>query len=62
MNALGGFEVTEEFLVNEDLEPISELLLNFAARKEHVEKVIKPALNNGKIVIKQRAGFKIRRL
>ncbi len=33
------------------LSPTSELLLNFAGRVEHVEKVIKPALKSGKIVI-----------
>ena len=33
------------------LSPTSELLLNFAGRVEHVEKIIKPALKSGKIVI-----------
>ena len=35
----------------EKLSPKSELLLNFSSRIEHVEKVIKPALKSGKIVI-----------
>ncbi len=33
------------------LTPITELLLNFAARIEHIEKLIKPALKAKKIVI-----------
>ncbi len=32
-------------------EPLAEVLLLFAARITHIEKVIKPALENGKIVI-----------
>lgn len=36
---------------DEEIDPFSELLLFFAARKQHVEKVIKPALMAGKIVI-----------
>ena len=36
------------------LEAKTELLLNFAARLEHVEKLIKPALNSGQIVISDR--------
>ncbi len=36
------------------LEAKSEIFLNFAARIEHVEKLIKPALNAGKIVISDR--------
>ena len=41
-------------LLDEEINKLSaksELLLNFAARIEHVEKVIKPALKSGKIVI-----------
>ncbi len=36
------------------LEAKTELLLNFAARLEHVEKLIKPALEQNKIVISDR--------
>ena len=41
-------------LFDEEIDKLSEkseLLLNFASRIEHVEKVIKPALKSGKIVI-----------
>ena len=41
-------------LLDEEIDKLSaksELLLNFAARIEHVEKIIKPALKSGKIVI-----------
>ena len=47
-------EKIREILLNEDIEeltPTSELFLNFSARIEHVEKIIKPALKSGKIVI-----------
>lgn len=41
-------------LFDEEIDKLSaksELLLNFASRIEHVEKVIKPALKSGKVVI-----------
>ena len=41
-------------LLDEEIDKLSaksELLLNFVSRIEHVEKVIKPALKSGKIVI-----------
>ena len=47
-------ELIREILIDEKiakLEPISELFLNFSARLEHVEKLIKPALADKKIVI-----------
>ena len=47
-------EKIREILLDEEIEklsPKSELLLNFSSRIEHVEKVIKPALKSGKIVI-----------
>ncbi len=50
----GGTKVGEDIrsiLVKEKLSPISEVLLNFAARIEHVDKVIKPSLEKQKIVI-----------
>lgn len=39
---------------DEPLEPISEAMLMFAARCEHVSKVIKPALSQGEVVISDR--------
>jgi dTMP kinase len=53
----GGTKAAEEIrsvLVNGEvgkMDGICETLLNFAARRDHVEKLIKPALNEGKIVI-----------
>lgn len=38
----------------EPIEPVSELLLIFAARAQHIERVIKPALANGEWVISDR--------
>ncbi len=56
----GGTEVGEkirEILISEKypkLEAKTELLLNFAARLEHIQKVIKPALALDKMVISDR--------
>lgn len=56
----GGTKVAEEIreiLVNGDvnkLDGVTEILLNFAARKDHVERLIKPALKENKIVISDR--------
>jgi len=53
----GGTKVAEEIrdlLINGEIDKfdgITEVLLNFAARRNHVENLIKPALNEGKIVI-----------
>lgn len=47
-------EKIREILLDENIPklcPQSELLLNFTARLEHIEKIIKPALQNNKIVI-----------
>ena len=47
-------EKIRDFLVQRDggdWSPIAEALLLFAAREMHYQKVIKPALENGKIVI-----------
>jgi dTMP kinase len=54
----GGVKTSEairEILIRqENLEAKTELLLNFAARNEHVEKLIKPSLLENKIVISDR--------
>ncbi|MBU6338553.1 MAG: dTMP kinase [Rickettsiales bacterium] len=54
----GGTKISEkirEILIGDEKpEAKTELLLNFAARLEHVEKLIKPALKENKIVISDR--------
>lgn len=56
----GGTEIAEEIreLVlkhhEEKLDPVAELLLVFAARKQHVEQLIKPTLANGTWVVSDR--------
>ncbi|MBM5782048.1 MAG: dTMP kinase [Pelagibacterales bacterium] len=50
-------ELVRNILISEEiekLEPKTELLLNFSARLEHVEKTIKPALEKNKVVISDR--------
>ena len=50
-------EKIREILIDEKIEKLeakTELFLNFAARFEHVEKLIKPALSQKKIVISDR--------
>ncbi len=50
-------EKIREILIDEKIEKLeakTELFLNFAARLEHVEKLIKPALAQNKIVISDR--------
>ncbi len=52
-----GAEEIRDFLVNGDVNrwtPMTEALLNFAARVEHLEKTIFPALNQKKWVISDR--------
>lgn len=56
----GGTSVAEEIrslLINGDvnkLDSTTEVLLNFAARRDHVKKLIKPAIDAKKIVISDR--------
>jgi len=53
----GGCEISEQIrkiLLAEEfnnMQALTEILLNFSARLEHVEQVIKPALKSGKVVI-----------
>lgn len=50
--ALG--EVLRDLVLNHNMHPETEALLMFAARREHIELIIKPALNEGKWVISDR--------
>ena len=47
-------ERLREILLNQPMHAETEALLMFAARREHVEKVIRPALNRGTWVISDR--------
>ena len=50
--ALG--EKIRKILLNEDMNPLSEFLLFASDRREHIERVIRPSLLDGKIVISDR--------
>lgn len=53
----GGTPVGErlrEIVLHESMHPETEALIMFAARREHVEKVIRPALARGEVVISDR--------
>lgn len=53
----GGTQLGEklrEIILNDDMSLLSETLLLFAARAEHIEKVIKPQLEKGVFVISDR--------
>lgn len=47
-------EKLREMILNEKMDPITELLLAFAARREHLVQVIEPALARGDVVISDR--------
>jgi len=47
-------EKLREILLYDDMTPETETLLMFAARNEHIEKVIGPNLKEGKVVISDR--------
>jgi dTMP kinase len=47
-------EKLREILLHQNMRPGSEALLMFAARLEHIELVIKPALHSGKWVVSDR--------
>ena len=44
-------EKLREMLLNENMSPETETMLMFAARKEHIETIIKPALERGAFVV-----------
>jgi len=51
---IGGTDFAEkvrDLVVNNEILPKTELLMVMAARSEHIEKIIKPALDEGKYVI-----------
>ena len=53
----GGVKISEEIrkiILDNEMDPLTELFLYEAARREHYLKVIKPALDNGKVVILDR--------
>ena len=47
-------EQLREILLHDEMTPETETLLMFAARSEHIEKVIDPNLKEGKVVISDR--------
>ena len=47
-------EKLREILLHDEITPETETLLMFAARNEHVQKVIKPTLRSGLIVVSDR--------
>lgn len=53
----GGTDLAEklrQLVLNEDMDPMTEALLVFAARRDHIQRVIRPALAEGKIVLSDR--------
>ena len=50
----GGVKSAEEIrniILNQDIDPVTEALLFASARREHLQKKVIPALNDGKIVL-----------
>ena len=47
-------EQLREILLHDEMTPETETLLMFAARNEHIEKVIRPNLKKGRVVISDR--------
>jgi dTMP kinase len=50
----GGTPLAEKLralMLHEDMDPQTEALIAFAARKDHIDKVVWPALQSGKVVI-----------
>lgn len=50
----GGTDLAEklrQMVLNDAMDPMTEALLVFAARRDHIQKVIRPALADGKVVL-----------
>jgi dTMP kinase len=50
----GGTPLAEKLralVLNDEMDPLTEALLMFAARRDHIEQIIKPALSRGALVI-----------
>lgn len=50
----GGTELAEklrQLILNDQMDPMTEALLVFAARRDHIQKVIRPSLKAGKVVL-----------
>jgi dTMP kinase len=50
----GGTDLAEklrQLILNDAMDPMTEALLVFAARRDHIQKVIRPALADGKVVL-----------
>jgi dTMP kinase len=44
-------EKLRDLVLNESMDPMTEALLVFAARRDHIQSVIRPALENGSVVL-----------
>jgi dTMP kinase len=44
-------EKLRDLVLNESMDPMTEALLVFASRREHIQNVIRPALENGSVVL-----------
>lgn len=47
-------ERLREIVLHQDMHPETETLIMFAARREHIEQIIRPALGRGEVVVSDR--------